>query len=85
MSSVECIFQCPISQLMKMIFTCNFKGCLIDHQPCFVQSFKFLAVQEPVFLKSKLGQNRPLTGFCIYIIGPASIFFSLLGFDFGVM
>ena len=75
MSSTECIFQCPISQLMKMIFTLNFEGGLIDHQPCFVQSFKFLAVQELVFLKSKLGQNRPLTGFCMYILGPASILF----------
>ena len=56
-------FQYPISQLVKTIFTCNFEGGLIDHQSYFVQNFKFLAVQEPGFLKSKFGQNRPLTLF----------------------
>ena len=39
----------------------NFEGALIDHQPCFIQNLKLLAVQEPGFLKSKFGQNRPLT------------------------
>ena len=33
------------------------------HQSCFMQNFKFLVVQEPAFLKSKFGQNRPLTLF----------------------
>ena len=54
------------------------------HQSCCKQNFKFRAVQEPKFLKPKLGQNRPLTGFCMYI-DPASVFFSLLGFEFRVM
>ena len=48
------------------------------------QYFKFLAVQEPTFLKPKFGQDRPLTGFCMYI-GPARFFLSLLRFDLGVM
>ena len=61
--SVKRKFQCPISQPRKMIFTWNFEGGLIDHQLCFIQNFKFLAVQELVFLKSKFGQNRPLTLF----------------------
>ena len=46
-----------------MLFTRNFEGGLIDHQPCFIQYFKFLAVQEPAFQKSKFGQNRLLTVF----------------------
>ena len=61
--SVKRKFQCPISQPMKMTFTCDFNGGLIDHQSCFTQNLKFLAVREPVFLKSKFGQNRPLTLF----------------------
>ena len=61
--SVKRKFQCPISQPRKMIFTWNFEGGLIDHQSCFTQNLKFLAVREPVFLKSKFGQNRPLTVF----------------------
>ena len=61
--SVKRKFHCPISQPRKMIFTSNFEGGLIDHQSCFTQIFKFLAVQEPAFLKSKFGQNRPLTLF----------------------
>ena len=64
--SVKRKFQCPISQPRKMIFTWNFEGGLIDHQLCFIQNFKFLAVREPAFLKSKFGQNRPLTGFQMY-------------------
>ena len=46
--------------------------------------FQVSTIQEPGFLKSKFGQNQPLTRFCMYI-GPASDFFSLLGFDFRVM
>ena len=61
--SVKRKFQRPISQVIKKIFTWNFEGGLIDHQSCFTQNLKFLAVQEPAFLKSKFGQNRPLTGF----------------------
>ena len=61
--SVKRKFQCPISQPRKMIFTLNFEGGLIDYQLCFIQNLKFLAVQEPVFVKSKFGQNRPLTLF----------------------
>ena len=61
--SVKRKFQYPISQPRKMIFTLNFEGGLIDHQLCFTQNLKFLAVREPVFLKSKFGQNRPLTLF----------------------
>ena len=64
--SVKRKFQCPISQLTKTIFTWNFEGDLIDHQPCFIPNFKFLAVQEPNFLEPKFGQNRLLTGFCIF-------------------
>ena len=56
-------FQSPLSQLVVMLFTLNFEGALIDHQPCFMPNFKFLAVQEHAFLKSKFGQNRPLTVF----------------------
>ena len=59
--SVKRKFQCSISQLIKKIFALNFEGGLIDHQSCFIQNLKFLAVREPVFLKSKFGQNRPLT------------------------
>ena len=65
--SVKRKFQCPISQLTKTIFTCNFEGDLIDHQSCFIPNFKFLAVQEPNFLEPKFGQNGLLTGFCMYI------------------
>ena len=61
--SVKRKFQYPISQPRKMIFTWNFEGGLIDHQSCFTQNLKFLAVRESVFLKSKFGQNRPLTVF----------------------
>ena len=61
--SVKRKFQRPISQLIKKIFTWNFEGGLIDHQSCFTQNLKFLAVREPAFLKSKFCQNRPLTGF----------------------
>ena len=71
--SVKRKFQWPISQLTKTIFTWNFEGDLIDHQPCFKPNFKFLAVQEPNFLEPKFGQSRLLTGFCMYI-GPASVF-----------
>ena len=56
-------FQGPLSQLVIMLFTWNFEDGLIDHQPCFIQNFKFLVVQEPTFQKSKFGQNRPLTVF----------------------
>ena len=56
-------FQGILSQLVIMLFTSNFEGDLIDHQPCFMQNFKFLAVHEPAFLKPKFGQNRPLTLF----------------------
>ena len=63
--SGKCKFQYIISQLRKTTFTRNFVGDLIDHQ--------FLAVQELNFLEPKFGQNRLLTGFCMYI-GPASVF-----------
>ena len=56
-------FQGPLSQLVIMLFTLNFEGCLTEHQPCFIQNFKHLAVQEAAFLKSKFGQNRLLTVF----------------------
>ena len=49
-----------ISQLIKKIFALNFEGGLIDHQSCFTQNLKILAVREPAFLKDKFGQNRPL-------------------------
>ena len=42
-----------------MIFASNFEVRLIDHQSCFTENLKFLAVREPVFLKFKFGQNRP--------------------------
>ena len=61
--SVKRKFQCPTSQLIKKIFAWNFEGGLIDHQLCFTQNLKFLADREPVFLKPKFGQNRPLTLF----------------------
>ena len=64
------------SQLTKTIFTWNFEGDLIDHQPCFIPNFKFLAVQEPIFLEPKFGQNRLLTGFCMYIGQQAFLYFS---------
>ena len=47
-------FTVPISQLIKKIFARNFEGGLIDYQLCFTQNLKFLAVREPVFLKSKI-------------------------------
>ena len=53
-------FQGPLSQLKIMLFTKNFEGGLIDHHPCFIQNFKFLAVQEPAFQKSKSAVNRVL-------------------------
>ena len=56
-------FQGHLSQLVIMFFTWNFENGLINQQPCFVQNFKFVAVQEPAFQKSKFGQNRPLTVF----------------------
>ena len=46
--------------------------------------FQVSAVQEPNFLEPEFRQNRPLTEFCMYI-GPTSVFFSLLGFEFSVM
>ena len=64
-----------------------FEGGLVDHQSCVTQNLKFLAVREPAFPKSKFDQNRPLTGFCMYI-GPASTFFifsSLPGFELVIM
>ena len=61
--SEKCKFRGPLFQLLIMLFTLNFEGGLIDHQPCFIQNFKFLAVQEPAFQKSKFDQNRPLTVF----------------------
>ena len=61
--SVKSKFHCPISQLIKKIFAWNFEGGLIDHQLWFTQNLKFLAVREPVFLKSKFVQNRLLTLF----------------------
>ena len=47
------------------------------------KSFKFLAVQEPNFLEPKFCQNRPLTGFCMYI-GPASVFVLFLDLTSGL-
>ena len=44
-------------------FHLKFEGGLIDHQSCIIQNLKFLAAQEHAFLKSKFGQNRPLTLF----------------------
>ena len=81
--SVKRKFQCPISQFTKTIFTWNFEGDLIDHQPCFIPNFKFLAVQKPNFLEPKFGQNRLLTGFCMYI-GPASVFVLFLDLTSGL-
>ena len=82
--SGKCKFQGNISQLVSMNLIWNFEGSLVEHQSCYKQNFKFLAVQEHNFLEPKFRQNRPLTGFCMYI-GPASVFFSLLGFEFSVM
>ena len=76
-------FQYPISQLTNNIFTSNFESDLIDHQSCFIPNFKFLAVQEPNFLEPKFGQNRLLTGFCMYI-GPASVFVLFLDLTSGL-
>ena len=59
-------------------FTLNCEGDLIDHQPCFIPSFKLLAVLEP-----KFGQNQLLTGFCKYI-GPASVFVLYLDLTSGL-
>ena len=81
--SVKRKFQCLISQPRKIIFTWNFEGGLIDHQSCFTQNLKFLAVQEPNFLEPKFGQNRLLTGFCMYI-GPASVFVLFLDLTSGL-
>ena len=74
MGSGKCKFQCFISQLVELQLTWNFEDPLVEHQSCCIQNFKFLAVQEPTFLKAKFGQNRPLTWFCM-CIGPASVFF----------
>ena len=41
----------------------NFEGSLVEHQSYSRLNFMFLAVQEPNFPNSKIGQNRPLTGF----------------------
>ena len=81
--SVKRKFQCPISQLTRTIFTWKLEGDLIDHQPCFIPSFKFLAVEEPNFLEPKFGQNRLLTGFCMYI-GPASVLVLFLDLTSGL-
>ena len=70
-------FQGKISQLVSMHLIWNFDGSLVEHQSCYKQNFKFLAVQEPNFLEPKFRQNWPLTGFCMYI-GPASVFFLYL-------
>ena len=48
-----------------------------------MSNFKFLAVQEPNFLEPKFGQNRLLTGFCMYI-GPASVFVLYLDLTSGL-
>ena len=82
--SGKCKFQGNISQLVSMHLIWNFEGSLVEHQLCYKQNFKCLAVQEPNFREPKFRQNRPLTGFCMYI-GPASVFFSLFGFEFSVM
>ena len=34
-----------------------------DHQSWFTQNLKIVAVRKPASLKSKFGQNRPLTLF----------------------
>ena len=81
--SVKRKFQCPISQLTNNIFTSNFEGDLTDYQPYFIPNFKFLAVQEPNFLEPKFGQNRLLTGFCMYI-GSASVFVLYLALILGL-
>ena len=80
---MKCIFQCIISQLVKMLLTCHFENRLVEHQSCYKQNFKLIGVQEPTFLKPKFGQNRPLTGFCMYI-GPASDFFLYLDLSLGL-
>ena len=69
---------------LRIRFSLEFyEGDLIDHQPCFIPNFKFLAVQEPNFLEPKFGQNRLLTGFCMYI-GPASVFVLFLDLTSGL-
>ena len=75
--SGKCKFQGNIYQLVSMHLIWNFEGSLVEHQSCYKQNFKFLTVQEPNFLEPKFRQNRPLTGFCMYI-GPASVFFLYL-------
>ena len=72
--SGKCKFQGNISQLVSMHLIWNFDSRLVEHQSCYNQNFKFLAVQEPNFLEPKFSQNWPLTGLCMYI-GPASVFF----------
>ena len=67
-------FQVPLSQLVIMLFTRNFEGGLIDHQPCFIQNLKFLSVQETCFSKiqiwPKSAVNRVLDvyrpGYCFF-------------------
>ena len=83
MVSGKCKFQCIISLLVKVHLTGKFEDRLVDHQPCFIPNFKFLAVQEPIFLEPKFGQNRLLTGFCMYI-GLASVFLVYLDLTSGL-
>ena len=81
--SVKRKFQCTISQLTKTTFTWNFEGDVIDHQQCFILSFKLLAVQELNFLEPKFVQNRLLTGFYMYI-GQANVFVLYLDLTSGL-
>ena len=69
-------FQGVQSQLVIMFFTGSFEAGLIDHQPCFIQNFKFLAVQEPAFQKSKFGQNRAVNR-VLNVYRPGKCFFFL--------
>ena len=76
-------FEGVLSQLVIMLFTWNFEGGLIEHQPCFIQNFKFLAVQEPAFQKSKFGRNRLLTVF-LNVYRPGKCFFLYLDLSLGL-
>ena len=82
---VFCQTQISMSHISayKNDFRLKFECDLINHQPCFIPNFKFLAVQEPNFLEPKFGQNRLLTGFCMYI-GPASVFVLFLDLTSGL-
>ena len=78
-------FQSPLSQLVIMLFTWNFEGCLTDNQSCFTQNLKFLALREPVFLKIHIWPKSVVNRILDVLYSRQVFFSTLLGFDFGVM